>query len=164
MKTFLQNLFTFINKLFPKSKKKISIWGRKRVYDNSISMLEYLINNPDFKDFKIICHFYHKEKYEKYKSKNVKIVKNIIFSFFHLFTSSIILHEQGMSSASFVTCRKQKNFDIRHGSNYFEKDCTYAAKVLSKINDYCLSPSAFLTTMDSLQSGMDKSKIFVRFL
>ncbi len=162
MRNLIANFFSVINVFFPKNKKKISIWGRKKVYDNSISILEYIINCDEYKNHTIICHFYHKEKFAKYsKEQNIKIVKNPLISLYHLFTSCIILHEQGMSIASFKGCRRQIIMYIGHGQNYIEKDSTFMKARLKKYSNYFMSISHKLMPMMNLQIGAEEKNTFI---
>lgn len=108
---------TFLNKMFIKNKKKISIYGFEQLNDNSLAIFKYLVEKGYYNKYKI-CLLYSKvEFYNQYNQlDNVILSRNKIGALFHLFTSKYIIHAQGMGKASFVPVKEQIIFNIWHGS------------------------------------------------
>ena len=63
-----------VNKWIPKDKKKILIFCKGPLCDNSETLFHYLVKHGYQKEYKIVCVVDQPERYEEFQEENVKFI------------------------------------------------------------------------------------------
>lgn len=67
-------VLSVVNKWIPKDDKKILIFCKGPLYDNSETLFHYLVEHEYHKEYKIVCVVDQPERYKEYFEKNIKFV------------------------------------------------------------------------------------------
>lgn len=116
LKKILKNvmrIFTPINRIIPKNKKKILVYSNLGFRDNVKSMYDYLVENGYNKNYKIVCSLNdYKNMKQKYGAENVKFVSNKM-GFWHFMNSKFMFYSFGKFPVK--PSKSQRVVNLWHG-------------------------------------------------
>lgn len=155
-------ILSLINKLLPKSKRQIAIYGRRMLSDNAEALLDYLISNDYNKKYSIkICVDKHVPVSKYTGIQNVQIVSNPIHTIFTLLNSMRVFHTHGMTACAFIPCRNQIIFDLWHGSPLKTIGLMAGNKWYHQTDSYFLCASPFWAEINKKCFNLDDNQIFI---
>lgn len=110
-------ILSFVNRLIPKNKRQIVIYGRRMINDNTEAILDYLISEGYNSKYNIRLCVVKDLNVDKYSGvPNLKIVTNPLATLYSIFRSMCMFHAHGMSACALIPCGGQKVFNLWHGS------------------------------------------------
>ena len=164
MNKSLSFLLSGINKLVPKSDKKIAIYGRRMLNDNAEALLDYIISRK-YNDRYIIYVLIHKnilDENVKYKNvKNVYIYVNPLMTFYVMFRALRVFHTQGTSRCAMRPQRGQIIFNLWHGSPLKAIGGMIGDKKHPETDSYFLSASPFFAEINEKCFGHTQQQMFI---
>ncbi len=137
----INKIITLLNKILPKSKYKIALYGRSKCEANQHALIRHLIDNRYNEKYKIYLIFSNEDDIKPYIGvKNVTPVLSASAGAFHVLTSKYVFHCWGWGKMYNNPPKRQEVFDIWHGT---------ALKRLGKHDDmYYKNAKYILATSD----------------
>jgi hypothetical protein len=155
-------LLSTINGLIPKSNKRIAIYGRRMLNDNSEALLDYLISKQYNNRYKIFLLVHRSVRIDNYRKRdNVTICTNSIITLWILFRTKYVFHTHGMSICTMIPKREQIIFNLWHGSPLKAIGKMIGDSIHPYTDSYFLSSSPFFASINEKCFGYTQRQLFI---
>ena len=156
------NILSAINRIVPKKKDTITIYGRKMLNDNAAALLDFLIKMRYNKKYSVNVVITSDVWHESYLNKeNVHLKFGIWESFLSVLRSKYIFHTQGMSRLTMKPRKGQIIFNLWHGSPLKKIGRMLGDHTREDSFSYFLSASPFFEEINFQCFGHDVDQSFI---
>lgn len=107
------SVLSAVNKIIPKNKKKILIFCKGELYDNSETLFGYLMSHKFYEKYEIVCAVGKPQDYQKLVRKNVRFV-NLAGSLKEIMTAGFIFYHGEI--LAIMPTKDQVSIDYWHGT------------------------------------------------
>ena len=162
MNKYLCIILSAINSLIPKSDKRIAIYGRRMLNDNSEALLDYLIFKQYNRRYKIYLLLHRTVKNDNYVNMhNIISSTDSISTLWILFRTKYIFHTHGMSACTMIPKRGQIIFNLWHGSPLKGIGRMIGESIHPYTDSYFLSSSPFFASINEKCFGHSPQQMFI---